>query len=164
MMLTQFDNAKDMFGKLMSIPDNMITRYYSLLTDATKEQLETYDKQIADGSVNPRNIKMQLAHQITEEYHGKDGADAAQADFINVVSNKGIPDDIQEIKVEQGKNILDLLTELNFVASRGEAKRLIQGGGVKLDGEKITDMSYSVSFDDSVVLQAGKRKFAKLIK
>lgn len=158
------DSAKDMFGKLMSIPDNMITRYYSLLTDATKEELETYDKQIADGSVNPRNIKMQLAHQITEEYHGKEGADKAQEDFINVVSNKGIPDDIQEVKVEQGKNILDLITELKFTASRGEAKRLIQGGGVKIDGEKITDMSYAVSFEDSVVLQAGKRKFAKLVK
>ena len=127
------DTAKDMFGKLMSIPDNMITRYYSLLTNATKEELETYDRQIADGSINPRNIKMQLAYQITEEYHGKDGADAAQADFINVVSNKGIPEDIQEVKVEQGKAMLDLLTELNFVSSRGEAKRLIQGGGVKKD-------------------------------
>ncbi len=158
------DSAKDMFGKLMSIPDNMITRYYSLLTDATKEELETYDKQIAHGSVNPRNIKMQLAHQITEEYHGKEGADKAQEDFINVVSNKGIPDDIQEVKVEQGKNILDLITELKFTASRGEAKRLIQGGGVKIDGEKITDMSYTISFEDSVVLQAGKRKFAKLVK
>ncbi len=158
------DSAKDMFGKLMSIPDNMITRYYSLLTDATKDELETYDKQIADGSINPRNIKMQLAHQITEEYHGKDGADKAQEDFINVVSNKGIPDDIEEVKVEQGKAILDLLTELNFAASRGEAKRLIQGGGVKIDGEKIADTAYSISFEDSVVLQAGKRKFAKLVK
>ena len=154
-----------MFGKLMSIPDNMITRYYSLLTDATKEELETYDKQIENGSVNPRTIKMQLAHIITEEYHGKEGADKAQADFINVVSNKGIPDDIQEVKVEQGKNILDILTELNFTTSRGEAKRLIQGGGVKIDGEKITDMAYTVSFDNSIVLQAGENvKFAKLVK
>ena len=158
------DSEVDMFGKLMSIPDNMITRYFSLLTDATKEELETYDKQIADGSINPRNIKMKLAHQITEEYHGKEGADKAQEEFINVVSNKGIPEDIQEVKVEQGKNILDLITELKFTASRGEAKRLIQGGGVKIDGEKITDMAYTISFDDSVVLQAGKRKFAKLVK
>ena len=158
------DSAKDMFGKLMSIPDNMITRYFSLLTDATKEELEAYDKQIEDGSINPRNIKMKLAHQITEEYHGKEGADKAQEGFINVVSNKGIPEDIQEVKVEQGKNILDLITELKFTASRGEAKRLIQGGGVKIDGEKITDMGYTISFNESVVLQAGKRKFAKLVK
>ena len=158
------DSAKDMFGKLMSIPDNMITRYFSLLTDATKDELEAYDKQIEDGSINPRNIKMKLAHQITEEYHGKEGADKAQEEFINVVSNKGIPEDIQEVKVEQGKNILDLITELKFTASRGEAKRLIQGGGVKIDSEKITDMGYTISFEESVVLQAGKRKFAKLVK
>lgn len=158
------DSAKDMFGKLMSIPDNMITRYFSLLTDATKDELEAYDKQIEDGSINPRNIKMKLAHQITEEYHGKEGADKAQEEFINVVSNKGIPEDIQEVKVEQGKNILDLITELKFTASRGEAKRLIQGGGIKIDGEKITDMGYTISFEESVVLQAGKRKFAKLVK
>lgn len=158
------DSAKDMFGKLMSIPDNMITRYYSLLTDATKDELETYDKQIADGTINPRNIKMQLAHTITEEYHGKEGADKAQEEFINVVSNKGIPEDIEEVRVEDGKNILDLLTELKFAASRGEAKRLIQGGGVKIDGEKIADMGYTFAIKDSVILQAGKRKFAKLVK
>ena len=158
------DSAKDMFGKLMSIPDNMITRYFSLLTDATKDELEAYDKQIEDSSINPRNIKMKLAHQITEEYHGKEGADKAQEEFINVVSNKGIPEDIQEVKVEQGKNLLDLISELKFTASRGEAKRLIQGGGVKIDGEKITDMGYTISFEESVVLQAGKRKFAKLVK
>ena len=158
------DSAKDMFGKLMSIPDNMITRYYSLLTDATKDELETYDKQIAEGTINPRNIKMQLAHTITEEYHGKEGADKAQEEFINVLSNKGIPEDIEEVKVEDGKNILDLLTELKFAASRGEAKRLIQGGGVKIDGEKIADMGYTFEIKDSVILQAGKRKFAKLVK
>ncbi len=157
------DSAKDMFGKLMSIPDNMITRYFSLLTDTSKEDLEKYDAQIADGSINPRNLKMQLAYTITEEYHGKEGADKAQEDFINVVSNKGIPEDIQEVKIENGKAILDLLVELNFVSSKGEAKRLIQGGGVKIDGEKIADMTYTVSFDESVILQAGKRKFAKLV-
>lgn len=158
------DSAKDMFGKLMSIPDNMITRYYSLLTDISKDELELYDRQISEGTVNPRNIKMQLAHLITEEYHGKQGADKAQEDFINVVSNKGIPEDIAEVKVEQGVNILDLLVNLNFVTSKGEAKRLIQGGGVKIDGQKIAELSYTVSFDNEVILQAGKRKFAKLVR
>ena len=157
------DSAKDMFGKLMSIPDNMITRYFSLLTDTSKEDLERYDREISEGSINPRNLKMQLAHMITEEYHGKDGADKAQEDFINVVSNKGIPDDIQQVKVENGKSILDLIVELGFTSSKGEAKRLIAGGGVKIDGEKIADMGYTVEFDESVVLQAGKRKFAKLV-
>ena len=100
---------------------------------------------------------------ITEEYHGKEGADKAQEDFINVVSNKGIPDDIESVKIETEKSILDLLVELSFVQSKGEAKRLIQGGGVKIDGEKISDMGFVVKPQMDVVLQAGKRKFAKLV-
>lgn len=158
------DSAKDMFGKLMSIPDTLITRYYSLLTDVEQAELIEMDKQIESGSVNPRNIKMRLAHMITEEYHGKEGADKAQEDFINVVSNKGIPDDIESVKIGvNGENILDLLVRLNFVQSKGEAKRLIQGGGVKLDGEKLSDMTFVVTPNMNKVLQAGKRKFAKLV-
>lgn len=158
------DSDVDMFGKLMSIPDNMISRYFSLLTDATKEELETIDRQIAEGSVNPRDIKMKLAYTITKEYHGEEGAKHGQEAFINIVSNKGIPDDIEEIQGMNGKGILDVLTELKFVQSKGEAKRLIQGGGVKVDGEKIADMTYTFNIKESVVLQAGKRKFAKLLK
>ena len=131
------DSAKDMFGKLMSIPDTLIVKYFTLLTDVSDSELKDIEEKLKDSSVNPRDIKLKLAYTITEEYHGKDGADKAQADFINVVSNKGIPDDIPEVKVEQGKGILDLLVELGFVASKGEAKRLIQGGGVKIDGEKL---------------------------
>ena len=157
------DSAKDMFGKLMSIPDTLITRYYSLLTDVSQSELEKMDEQIASNSINPRDIKMALAHMITEEYHGKEGADKAQEDFINVVSNKGIPDDIESVKIEAEKSILDLLVELSFVQSKGEAKRLIQGGGVKIDGEKISDMGFVVKPQMDVVLQAGKRKFAKLV-
>lgn len=157
------DCAKDMFGKLMSIPDTLITRYYSLLTDVPQAELEKMDEQIASNSINPRDIKMALAHMITEEYHGKEGADKAQEDFINVVSNKGIPDDIESVKIETEKSILDLLVELSFVQSKGEAKRLIQGGGVKIDGEKISDMGFVVKPQMDAVLQAGKRKFAKLV-
>ena len=157
------DSAKDMFGKLMSIPDTLITRYYSLLTDVPQSELEKMDEEIASNSINPRDIKMALAHMITEEYHGKEGADKAQEDFINVVSNKGIPDDIESVKIDAEKSILDLLVELSFVQSKGEAKRLIQGGGVKIDGEKISDMGFVVKPQMDVVLQAGKRKFAKLV-
>ena len=157
------DSAKDMFGKLMSIPDTLITRYYSLLTDVPQSELVKMDEQIASNSINPRDIKLALAHMITEEYHGKDGADKAQEDFINVVSNKGIPDDIESVKIDSEKSILDLLVELKFVQSKGEAKRLIQGGGVKIDGEKISDMGLVIKPQMDVILQAGKRKFAKLV-
>ena len=157
------DSAKDMFGKLMSIPDTLITRYYSLLTDVSQDELVKMDKEIESGSVNPRDIKMKLAHLITEEYHGTEGADKAQQEFINVVSNKGIPEDIESVKIESEVNILDLLVNLNFVQSKGEAKRLIQGGGVKLDGEKVTDMTLVITPEMNKIIQAGKRKFAKLV-
>ena len=158
------DSANDMFGKLMSIPDTLIIKYSTLLTDATEEELKAIEDALKNPEINPRDLKLKLAYTITEEYHGKEGAEKAQAEFINVVSNKGLPSDIEEIKVEQSKGILDLLVELNFVQSKGEAKRLIQGGGVKIDGEKIADMTYTLNFTDSVILQAGKRKYAKLIK
>ncbi|MBO7671914.1 tyrosine--tRNA ligase, partial [bacterium] len=133
-------------------------------TDVTDEELKEIEHQLKDGSVNPRNIKMKLAHMITSEYHGVDGADRAQEEFINVFSNKGIPDDIPEIKGANGKQMVDLLLELGFTQSKGEGKRLIQGGGVKLDNEKIIDLAYVVNLDKDVILQAGKRKFAKLVK
>ena len=158
------DSANDMFGKLMSIPDTLIPKYYDLLTDITPEDLKSIEEQLESGNVNPRNIKLQLAHTITEEYHGKENADKAQEEFINVVSNKGIPQDIPSVTIENGKGILDLLLDLKFVQSKGEAKRLIQGGGVKIDGDKISDLNYTVNIDSEVVLQAGKRKFAKLVK
>ena len=156
------DSAKDMFGKLMSIPDSLIPKYYDLLTDITPDELKEVEAQLASGEVNPRNIKLKLAHTITEEYHGKEGADKAQDEFINVVSNKGIPEDIPSVTINNGKNVLDLLLELNFVQSKGEAKRLIQGGGVKIDGVKISDMNFVFNGETEVVLQAGKRKFAKV--
>ena len=158
------DSAKDMFGKLMSIPDTLILKYYTLLTDVDDIVLKEIESKLTDQTSNPRDLKMELAHLITEEYHGKEDADNAQKEFINVVSNKGIPEDIQEVKIEAGKLLLDLLMELNFVSSKSEGKRLILGGGVKVNGEKITDITYILEFEDSVILQAGKRKYAKLVK
>ncbi|MCI1274018.1 MAG: tyrosine--tRNA ligase [Clostridiaceae bacterium] len=158
------DSAKDMFGKLMSIPDNLIVKYFDLLTDIETKDLKEIEEQIKSGSVNPRDIKMKLAMTITSEYHGKEGAEHAKEEFISVFSKKGIPDDIKEVSGMSGKGILDILCELQFTQSRGEAKRLIQGGGVKIDSEKITDLAYTVNLEKDVILQAGKRKFAKLVK
>lgn len=155
------EDPKNMFGKLMSIPDNLIMRYYTLLTDVSQNELKEIEEQLKSG-VNPRDIKLKLAYTITEEYCGKEGAEFGQNEFINVVSNKGIPQDIPEVKINIGTNILDLLVDLKFSASRGEAKRLIQGGGVKIDGEKISDINYSI--ENEGILQAGKRNFAKLVK
>ncbi|MDR1167345.1 MAG: tyrosine--tRNA ligase [Heliobacteriaceae bacterium] len=157
------DSAKDMFGKLMSIPDALILKYSELLTDFSPEELKEIETDLNSGSVNPRDIKLKLAFTVTGEYHGKQEAQNAQDEFINVFSNKGLPEDIPEISGKKGKNILDVLVELEFVQSRSEAKRLLQGGGVKVDNEKITAPDYIFNLNDSVILQAGKRKFAKLV-
>ena len=157
------DSAKDMYGKLMSIPDTLIMRYYSLLTDVTDEELKNIENRLK--TENPRNIKMELAYTITNEYHSDEETKKAQDEFVNVVQNKGIPEDIASYKLETDKNILDLLVELGFVSSKGEAKRLIAQGGVKLDNEKVTDIAYIVETSSlPKVLQAGKRKYMKLEK
>lgn len=150
------EDPKDMFGKLMSIPDSLILKYYELLTDENLDQIK-HDLSVQ----NPRDVKLRLAKEITKEYHGAEAAQKAHDEFINVVSNKGLPEDIPEITGAVGKNILELLVELDFAASKGDAKRLIQGGGVKIDGEKLDDFNYTVS--KGVLLQAGKRKFAKIV-
>ena len=144
------DSSKDMYGKLMSIPDELMPKYYLLLTDLD------FNK-----DNNPRDEKMRLAYEIVRMYKGEDEAKAAQDEFINVVQKKGVPDDIEEIKLSEPKNILDLLLSLGFVQSKGEAKRLIAGGGVKFDREKIGSIDFMVN--KSGVLQGGKRKYAKII-
>ncbi len=144
------DSPKDMYGKLMSISDTLMDKYYTLLTDLK------FNKEN-----NPRDEKMRLAYEITKLYNGKEAADKAQNDFINVVQNKGVPDDIEEVKLEASISITDLLVKLNFVPSKGEAKRLIAGGGVKFDGEKITEAQ--ILIEKEGILQAGKRKYAKIV-
>lgn len=153
------EDPKNMFGKLMSIPDDLIIKYYTLLTDLSSEEITKIENELKSG-VNPRDIKMNLAYMITEEYCSKEGADYGKQEFINVVSKKGIPQDIKEYIIERNKNILDVLLEFKFVQSKGEAKRLIQGGGVKFEGEKISDISFAI--DKNGILQSGKRNFAKI--
>lgn len=143
------EKPENMYGKLMSMPDELMPRYYSLLTDLT------FDK-----NNNPRDEKMRLAFEITKMYCGIENAKMAQETFVNVVQKKAVPDDINEIKLNAPKNILDLLVELNFTSSKGEAKRLVQGGGVKFDDNKV-DAAFIV--DKNGILKAGKRNYAKII-
>ena len=160
------EDPKNMYGKLMSIPDSLILRYYELLTDISKQDLAEIEKNLSSENFNPRDTKMKLAWSIVDYYYDEQTADNAQQEFVNVVQNKGIPQDIPEFKAEQGVMLVDFIVQIGFSQSKGEARRLIQGGGVKLDGEKVSDVALAIDFadKDSIVLQAGKRKFAKLLK
>ncbi|MDD3014434.1 MAG: tyrosine--tRNA ligase [Candidatus Gastranaerophilales bacterium] len=160
------DSPKDVLGKIMSIPDNMIMRYFELLTDVSTEQLNEYKKNLDAGQVNPRDYKMNLAKLIVTQYHSLEEAHKAEQEFINIFKNKGIPENIEELTVSEGKVLVDFIAENGLTQSKGEAKRLIQGGGIKLDNEKVADIAQKIEFNDkdSLILQVGKRKFAKLIK
>jgi len=159
------DSPKDMLGKIMSIPDALIIRYYELLTDLLPEDIEKIKSELESGQINPRDYKMKLAKNIVSEYYSQEEADKAEQEFINIFSKKGLPDEIEEYKIQEGVVLIDFIAENNLAASKGEAKRLIQGGGVKLDNEKVSDIQQKIEFNgkESLILQVGKRKFAKLL-
>ncbi|EKE03938.1 MAG: hypothetical protein ACD_20C00127G0005 [uncultured bacterium] len=160
------DNPNEMYGKIMSIPDTLIMRYFELLTDVSTEQLRDYQKELESVQVNPRDYKMTLARTIITEYHSLEAAQNAEQEFINIFQKKGLPENIEEIPVSEGTLLVDFIAEKGLAQSKGEARRLIQGGGVKIDNEKVSDIAQKIEFNskDSLILQVGKRKFAKLIK
>ena len=159
------DLPKDIYGKSLSIPDELIYTYYELATDVTSDELNEIKKKLDDPNTNPRNIKRALARKFVEMYHSKEAAIKAEVEFDKIFINKGIPDDIPELKLtEQEIGIIDLIMSANFAPSRGEARRLIVQGGVSIDGEKVTDPKAIISINNGNVLKVGKRKFVKLFK
>ena len=157
------DSPKDIYGKSLSIPDELIYNYYELATDVSLEELEEIKKQLENPETNPRDIKRALARKFVEMYHSKEAAKQAEAEFDKIFINKGVPDDIPELKITDKEiGIIDLIMEAKFAHSRGEARRLIIQGGVSLDGNKITDPKAMIKIVNGNVLKVGKRKFVKL--
>ncbi|MFN0141036.1 MAG: tyrosine--tRNA ligase [Pyrinomonadaceae bacterium] len=155
--------ANEMFGKVMSISDELMWRYYELLTDLTRSEISNLRSQIEKGE-NPRNIKVNLAKSIIGDFHSATGADAAEDEFNRRFVQKEIPDEIEEKQVAGGTyKLADLLAESGLASSKGEARRLIEQGGVKVNGEKASSANADISIDaDDVLLQVGKRKFLRL--
>lgn len=164
--ISMTDSPQEMYGKIMSIPDNLIIRYFELLTDLPQEEIDNHREQLKMSYVNPRDYKMKLAKTIITDYYPKEEAFRAEREFINIFRNKGVPEEMPEYPVAEGTCLVDFLAEKELTSSKGEARRLIQGGGIKIDSEKVTDTNLKIMFNgkESLVLQAGKRKFAKLIK
>lgn len=154
------DSAKDMYGKLMSISDNLIMKYFALLTDISNEELKNIEEEMK--TKNPRDIKMRLAFTITEMYKGKDCALEAQNDFIKVVQNKEIPENIPEIKINEKISLIDFISNFDKTLSRGEIKRLASSGAVKIDSVKQANPNFIIEPSSlPVVVQYGKRKYIK---
>lgn len=160
------DTPKDIYGRTLSIPDEIIYNYYELATDVPVEKLEEIKSSLSDSSINPRDLKRALARNLVGMYHSEEDALKAEEEFDNVFKNKGLPDDIPEYNPENSEEeigIIELIVKIKFAPSNGEARRLIQQGGVSIDGEKITDLKYIIKLDTEKVLKVGKRKFMKLL-
>ncbi|MFZ1519417.1 MAG: tyrosine--tRNA ligase [Ignavibacteriaceae bacterium] len=159
------DEPSQIFGRTLSIPDNLIYQYFELATNVSNQKLTEVKSQLSDSNVNPRDIKRELARTLVTMYHNQDAAEIAQQEFDNIFINKGLPDEIEEFNVGNKKeiNILDLIVLVNFAPSKGEARRLLTQGGVSIDGEKISDVQSSISVKSGMILKVGKRKFIKLI-
>lgn len=157
------DKPSDMYGKIMSVPDELLLRYYSLLTDLSNEDIANIKRRLE--TENPRDLKMQLGHIIVEMYYNTEEADKAQAEFVNVVQNKGVPSDVPEYKIVADTTVAEIVMTNKLVESKGELKRLAAQGGLKMDDEKCSDINTAVTLDMlPVVLKVGKRKFCKVVK
>lgn len=170
------DRPEEMFGKLMSVPDEMITRYEGLLTKISQKELDEktakLGKPVSEGGLNPRDAKATLAKWIVAQYYTEAEADAAEQHFINLFRNKQLPDDMPEITLAAGTehHLPTLIVEHQLAPSKGEARRLVQGGGVRLiegeavEGSKVTDPDFQLTgtAGQTLVLQVGKRKFIRI--
>ncbi len=157
------DEPKDMYGKVMSIPDELIVKYTRLLTDASEEFIQKMEKEINAKTVNPRDYKMWLAREIVKQFHGEEAAKEAEEYFVTVFQKKELPEEMPEKIANSGEhNIVELLFELG-IGTKSEIKRLITQGGVYFDGNRIDNFKAVVSVQGEHIVRVGKRLFIKLI-
>ena len=158
------DAPNEMFGKLMSVSDELMWRYFELLSFRSLEEIELFKTEVSAGK-NPRDIKFLLCEEIISRFHDAEAAEAAKADFIQRFQKNAIPDDMPEFTVDLSEGVLiaNLAKEAGVCASTSEAMRMVKQGAVKIDGEKVSDPKLLVKADQNFVLQVGKRKFVKII-
>ena len=158
------ESPNEMFGKLMSISDDLMWRYFELLSFLSSDQIEKLEKSVADGA-NPRDIKFMLAEEIVGRFHSTQQAQAAKQDFIQRFQKREMPEDMAELEIEgvDGKLALaNLLKQANLTGSTSESHRMVKQGAVKINGELVTDSRMDIEAGDSHVYQVGKRRFAKI--
>jgi len=157
------DTPQDMFGKIMRIPDELITKYFTLATNIPSDEIEGFEKRLKDGE-NPMILKKQLGKELIKIYHNEEDAEKAEQGFIAVFSKNELPEDIELKKIGLSEiNIIDLIMQNNMAKSKSEARRLIEQGGVKIDGKKIVDLHVILNLEKEKLLQVGKRKFLRVV-
>ena len=154
---------KEMYGKSMSIPDELMMRYFMLVTDMTIEKQEALEAKLESGEAHPRDVKMQLARTIVRLYHGEEAALAAEEEFKRVFQQHALPIDIPEYEMATPEGpvfVPQFCTDAGLTASNGEARRSIKAGAFKINGEKYTEEN--ITLEDGMIVQVGKRKFVKV--
>lgn len=155
------DKPDDMFGKVMSVPDELMESYFTLLTDLPPERIRTL---LDPEQTHPRDAKAELAKTIVATYHSAAEAAQAEQEFQRVFSQRQTPADMPEVRVaDGGVNVIDLVVSAGFAKSKGEARRLVSQGAVGIDGEKITDIGATVTPRTGQVLKVGKRRFGRIL-
>jgi tyrosyl-tRNA synthetase len=152
----------DMFGALMSLPDTAMHGYFELLTDAPAAELAQLEAGMAAGKVNPRDVKLQLAREVVAAMHDPAAAMQAEAEFLRVFSRRETPQDMPALVLRRPTPIVDVLAQAGLVRSKSQARRLIEQGGVQLNGERVQDVAAQVAPVGEQVLQVGKRRFVRL--
>jgi tyrosyl-tRNA synthetase len=156
------DPPSDMYGRTLSIPDALIGKYFEYATTISDQALDIINNDLSEGKSNPRDLKRQLAREIVKIYHDEDAAQKAESDFDALFIKKDIPDDIPEYALSSAETLVSIMVGNNLVSSNGDAKRMIKQGAVKLDDEKVSDMSLEISPGSEKVLKVGKRKFLRI--
>ncbi len=156
------DTPEDMYGKTMSIPDAMIEKYFLLAANADEAEMKRVHSQLADNSVNPRDLKRELALGLVTMYHSAETATAAEQHFDQIFIHKDTPEDIPEIKLDDDIALVDLIFTHNLVASKSEGRRLIEQGAVKLNALKCSDRDQVLKKGEEIVIKVGKRRFLKV--
>ena len=157
------DSPKDMFGKTMSIPDSLISRYYRYACFAGGEAADKLESKLAAGTLHPREAKAFVSASLVDHYHGEGAGKEALAEFERVFIKRDIPDIIEEITLDMPScDIITLLVSASMTASKSEARRLVQQGGVSIDGVKVTDMAAVIDLSKQIVLRVGKLRFLRV--
>jgi len=152
-----------MFGKIMSIPDTLIMKYYTLCTDLDNEELEKIERSLKDKDVNPRDIKLALAETIVRMYHSETAAKKARENFIKVFSKRELPEEMEEVVYPEGERvwIVKVIRSITGLSS-SDIRRVIKQGGLKVDGEKVTDTDLEITVDREYVIKFGKKTFFRV--
>ncbi len=158
------EKPQDMYGKAMSIPDELMGKYFELITDFPPEQLSKLKVELESGDLHPRDAKMLLGKTIVRMYHGIEEADKSEKAFISVFQQGTMPDEIPTVEWDGKKEVpvVDLLVELHLLNSKSEARRMIENKGVKINGEKVENTQLSILITNNLIVQVGKRKFLKI--